>query len=51
MYINLTPLTKFLVDDFFKKVADLDKLYAKFYKVFSKKPKHGANISDIIKVY
>jgi DNA mismatch repair protein MSH2 len=39
-----------LTGEFFRKVADLDKLYAKFYKVYSKK-KHGCGLSDCVKVY
>jgi DNA mismatch repair protein MSH2 len=37
-------------NDFLKKIPDLDKLYAKFYKVHSKK-KYSASLIECIKVY
>jgi DNA mismatch repair protein MSH2 len=37
-------------NDFLRKIPDLDKLYAKFYKVHSKK-KHSGNLVDCMKVY
>ncbi|CAD8043757.1 unnamed protein product [Paramecium primaurelia] len=40
----------FLNEDFLKRIPDLDKLYAKFYKVASDK-RNNANLSDCVKVY
>lgn len=43
-------LLSHLQNEFLRKIPDLDKLYAKFYKVYSKK-KHGSNLIDCVKVY
>ncbi|EGR30181.1 hypothetical protein IMG5_138850, partial [Ichthyophthirius multifiliis] len=48
--IQKNDLRNYLQTDFLRKIADLDKLYVKFYKVASNK-KHNCNLSDCIKVY
>ena len=43
-------LRSHLQNEFLRKLPDLDKLYAKFYKVHSKK-KHNCTLSDCVRVY
>ncbi|EAR92979.2 DNA mismatch repair MutS family DNA-binding domain protein, putative (macronuclear) [Tetrahymena thermophila SB210] len=49
-FVNNQDLRNYIQNEFLRKIADLDKLYAKFYKVASKK-KHNASLADCIKVY
>jgi DNA mismatch repair protein MSH2 len=44
-------LRKYLCDEFFRKIADLDKLYAKFYKFKIGKKNNNCNLADCVKVY
>jgi len=43
-------IRNYIAVDFLRKISDLEKLYAKFYKVFSKK-KHNCGLADCVKVY
>ena len=48
--VNDRQLLNHLQNEFLRKIPDLDKLYAKFYKIHSKK-KHNGSLLDCIKVY
>lgn len=48
--VEATSMREELALDFLRKIPDLDKLYAKFYKVHSKQ-RHNAGLVDCLKVY
>lgn len=50
IFFEETSLREEIINDFLRKIPDLDKLYSKFYKVHSHK-KHSGSLIDCIKVY
>lgn len=51
LFVRDDLLRTFTTNSFLRRIPDLDKLSAKFYKVQAKKARHGANLTDCVKAY